>query len=371
MRAHFLTLPAAIAASAIATLAAPLAGQSPPGSFSLPTPSPTPTPAPQGPADERSGIEIPPRPIGEPRPSPAPTPAISPAPLPSPVTIPAPAATASPRPSPAPAQTTPSPATEVPAAPVVAPEDPAETAPLDDPGDAQSFPAETDVPASTALGGSILPDSWVLAAGLAALALLLAAVLALLRRRRRHARPLQLAAPAKPAVPAEQNRANEPARIDWQLDIISATRSLMMFTLEYRLELANRSDRGINDVRLAARLACAQRGTGNAPPAGTAQDLQTIPRIGAQQSRSITGTLRLAVADIAALRQGSTPMFVPLIHVTLEGDAISQVTRTYVVGTQSSASVGRLQPILLDTPPGGIPGMRTQLVQLPAASGAS
>ncbi|WP_230960975.1 bifunctional proline dehydrogenase/L-glutamate gamma-semialdehyde dehydrogenase PutA [Erythrobacter donghaensis] len=66
-------------------LGAPLAAQQ---TFSLPPASPSPTPAPAGPADERAGVAIPPRPIATDRPTPAPSPQVQPLALPSATTTP-------------------------------------------------------------------------------------------------------------------------------------------------------------------------------------------------------------------------------------------------------------------------------------------
>lgn len=139
----------------------------------------------------------------------------------------------------------------------------------------------------------------------------------------------------------------------------------MMFSLDYRLEVANRSDRGASDVKIALQLSCARHGAANAPNAGAAQNLQTLERIGAQQSRSITGTLRLPVAELAILKQGATPLFVPLVHIMIEGENIEAFTRSYLIGTPSTISITRVHPLALDTPPGSIAGLRAQIIDIP------
>jgi hypothetical protein len=219
------------------------------------------------------------------------------------------------------------------------------------------------------LGDSLLPEGWVMAAGLAALAALLAIPFALLRRRRRN-RPLLLAAPAKRETEAEQSSASEPARIDLQLDIINATRSVMMFTFEYRLELANRADKAVRDVRLTTRIGYPGKNPANVRLAETAEDIQTIARVGPHQSRSITGTLRLPLAEIVPMRQGHAPLLIPLMHIMIEAAGRALETYTFVIGTPSNASVGRLHPILLDTPPGSIASLRAQVVQAPGTAGS-
>jgi hypothetical protein len=220
-----------------------------------------------------------------------------------------------------------------------------------------------ELPPSSALGDPILPRGWVLVAGFAAVAAALLTGLLIVRRRRAATRPVRLARPAAASVPATS--VDEPARIDVQIDIVGATRSVMMFALEYRLELTNRADRGLGDVRIAAQLTCAQRGASNSAPAGAAQHLHDIARIGPQQSRAVDGIVRLPIADITILRQGDVPMFVPLLHVTIEGTGIAPITRSYAIGTPSAANFARLHPVVLSGQPGRIDGLRAQIVNIP------
>ncbi len=346
------------AAAVLACAGAPgIAAQQPPG-FSLPTPTPTPTPAPEGPADERAGVAIPPRMAPAPSPtaattSPLPTPAA--APTSRPLALPSPSARSTARPAPPVADIAPTatPAPDTPPAPLTepAPAASAPTAPVAAP------PVVAETPAAPA---SALPDWWPWAAGgLGGLAVMICAA-ALWRQRK--PRPLRLAPPApEDAVP-------ELPRLDITLDVISATRSLMMFTLAYRINLANRTDRAVNDLSLAVQLASARRGASNAPSSGAAQQVLALARIGPHQSRSVSGEIKLPLAEIAILRQGSAALFIPLLHVTLEGEGQQALTRSFVIGTPSTSGAARLHPILLDNTPGSIPGLRAQAVDVPPVS---
>jgi hypothetical protein len=210
-----------------------------------------------------------------------------------------------------------------------------------------------------------LPDRWPYAAGgLGVLALLGGA--ALLWRRRK-ARPLRLAAPTD--APAQPAAAAELPRLDLTLEVTAATRSVMMFTLEYRLTIANRADRALSDCNAAVQLACARAAAGGAPSAGAAQGLERIARIGPHQARSLSGRVQLPLSAITPLRQGQTPLFIPLVHITLEGEGLPAHTRTFVVGTPSQS--GRVHPIALDQPPGGIAGLVAQAVTVPSANAAA
>ncbi|MCM0000039.1 MAG: hypothetical protein NBV68_11705, partial [Erythrobacter sp.] len=214
--------------------------------------------------------------------------------------------------------------------------------------------------------GWLLPDWWPLAASVLAALAALGGVALVLRRRR--GRPLRLAAPVAGQSAAATPAVGEPPRIDLTLEITAATRSVMMFTLEYRLTIANRSERAVGDLHSALQLACARASAaagGSAPSPGAAQGLSRIDRIGPHQARSLTGTMQLPLSAIAPLRQGQTPLFVPLVHVTLEGESLPALIRTFVIGTPSPS--GRIHPIALDVPPGGIAGLVAQAVAIPPA----
>lgn len=359
-----LVIPASALALAIA--AAPLAAQQ---TFSLPPASPTPTPAPAGPADERAGVAIPPR--AAPSTAPTATPTIAPAPVIQPLPSPSPSrqpplALPSARPLPAPAaSTTGAPPAAAPApqanqnpgeAPVAVP------APVPTDASAPGFsldPTAPPVAATRPEGAPItagLPDWWPFAAGGFGALLLLGGGAILWRRRK--PKPLRLAAPVENVPASEDPIAAAPPRLDLALEITAATRSLMMFTIEYRLTIANRSERAVGDLHTAVQLACARAGA--APSPGAAQALAAVDRIGPQQARSVTGTVRLPLSAVQPLRQGQTPLLVPLLHVTLEGENLPSQTRTFVVGTPSPS--GRVHPIALDVPPGGIPGLVAQAV---------
>ncbi len=145
----------------------------------------------------------------------------------------------------------------------------------------------------------------------------------------------------------------------------------MMFTLQYRLSLANRAAHAVSDISVAVELACARRGAGNAASPGAAQQLETIARIGPHQTVAVTGEVQLPLSQIAPLRQGNLALFIPMAHVTLEGNGQPAFARSFVIGTPSAASTGRLHPIRLDVPPGSILDLRAQSVTIPATTSAA
>jgi hypothetical protein len=208
-----------------------------------------------------------------------------------------------------------------------------------------------------------LPSLWPLAtAALGGLVLLGGGLL----WRRRTPKELRLAAPV--AVPQGDTEGPALPRLDLALDIAGATRSVMTFTIRYRLTLANRSARAVNDLAVAVQLASAQHGAGNPPSVAPTQDATKIERIGPHQSRTINGEVQLPVTAIVPVMQGQTPLFIPLLHITLEGEGQSALTRSFVIGTPGTGAEGRVQPLLLTTPPGGLPPLKARAIDpLPTA----
>lgn len=372
-----------VAAVLAVALVLPAAAQASPGTFTLPAGTPTPAPTPAGPADERAGVAIPPRaaPEATPTSTPSPTatlpaqPSLTPTPSPSATRTATRTAAPAARPTTDSAQPRPGPV----AAPVATSAPGANVAPAPLPGDGNApitspTGAQLTLPtlapdtgsdaAETGTDTILAVPAWqLIAAGFGALLLIGGA---LFLRARRRPGVLRLAAPAAANPEAA---APDDARLDLALEITAATRSVMRFSLGYRLNIANRSDRAVLDVSVAVQLACARASGGSGPSAGAAQGLGTIARIGPQQTGSITGEVHLPLAAIQPLRQGTTPLFVPLVHVTVEGEGQRALTRTFVVGPRSAS--GRVHPIALDQPPGGIAGLVAQIVALPPATDAS
>ncbi len=198
--------------------------------------------------------------------------------------------------------------------------------------------------------------------------MLVLAVTVVLRRRRAR-RVLRLAPPQQVDETSGLTAdAAEPPRLDMQFDILGATRSMMMFTLEYRLEIANRSDRALRDVGIAARITSPGRKGQLLPTQGAACESLAIERIGPQQSRSMTGSLRLPLAELVPLRQGYAPLLIPLVDITLDIAGVQGLRRVLVIGHPSPSGLGRIQPIRLDGDLGSIPGLQAQPVELPPVS---
>ncbi|MEM8724407.1 MAG: LPXTG cell wall anchor domain-containing protein [Pseudomonadota bacterium] len=402
--------------------------QSSPGGFQLPDPSPTPTPAPQGPVDERAGVPIAPRIIPEQRNTSAPTPTPTPAPTqtlpPIDAATPEPSAseTQSTAATPPPATSSETPPTQssapgpttsptaqpaTQAGPAAGPADTAlpeiqdDTRPSIGPDDWYNVDQQGEESGASVAGPQIdtdiFPDagsgSWIetdgfftqtrnLAFAGVMLVLLLGGGLWLWRRRRAAQEPLALPAPAlaagvRKSIAATRPTASpmeppppppaEPLEVDLALEIVSASRSVMMFMIDYRLDIANRSESAARDIEISAHLTCAQRGGSNAPPLAGGQPVGVIERIGPHQSRSVSGQLQIPLTEVQAIKQGQKPLFIPLLHVSIVSAGDHVLKRSFVVGAPSTASQARVHPIALDTPPGGIPGLKAREVSLETA----
>lgn len=415
---------AIVAAALLFAAPAAVGQQSNPSDFTLPEPSPAPSVQPEGPADERAGVPIPPRVIPQERRVPPqelpartlPLPSASPAaPIAQPPGPSRGAAAASPAPNsgfsslrdadrrspPISLDEAQSPDGE---GFLVGEDEWVDVGPaLDDIDAGATLPgAEAIVPAAPPPERPMLISQTWLWALVALLIGVLAGLVGLARRSQRVpeaktgpdgdlARGVRETIRARPADPGLARalsppaaRRSEPARplapsdyvpdpaermaIELSLEIVRATRSVMMFTLEYRLTLWNRSERAVRDLRLDAGLVCAKRAGANGFPAWSDPPLATIERIGPHQRRTISATTQLPLSHVEAMHQGAKPLFVPLLHIGIKGPGGPAIARAFVIGSPSQAGPGaagvaqagtaRLHPIPLDTPPGGINGLR-------------
>ncbi|MEL7188424.1 MAG: hypothetical protein AAGK17_02640 [Pseudomonadota bacterium] len=169
--------------------------------------------------------------------------------------------------------------------------------------------------------------------------------------------------PAPPPLHEETHPVQNQPRIDVDVEIVSATRSLMMFTFVCRVTLANRSDHAVRDIALSHHLVCAQKGMAGAKDAVTDAGGCIVERIGPNQSHTSELQLTLPLSDIEVIRQGNKPLCIPMAFITVSPNETEPLMKSFIIGTPSLASSERLHPIALDTPPGGIPGLRAHEVK--------
>lgn len=361
-----------VALGLILLAATPAAAQSV-NDFSLPpNPSPTSTPPAQGPVDDSGVVPVGPRTIpsasptrsSEARPGPAATSAATPATAPTqaPTARPgtAPAATSTLRPAPArstaPAgQQQPTPQ-GTPAANGIA--DPVPTS-ANTPD--ISFPATPSAPTPTpaaeivsASRGLALPDwRWLAAIG-ASLAAMGAGLLAW-RRRGEAKVPPDIIRPTIGGAGEVAATEDLLRQLTVEVEAVRLARSMMAATLTYRLVVSNRATEAIRNVTIHGDLTSAH---GQAPigeQLATAQTalpaLHTLEYLGAGQRKSLAGEMRLELGKVRPIRQGTVPIYIPLVRLTALTENTPVKAFTFVIGKASAVAGARMQPFRLDTPP--------------------
>ncbi len=358
---------APISLLALTLAGAPLAAQTAPGGFRLPTPTPTPTDI-QGPVDPDAPILTRPRdttPTPTPAPSARPTPAPTPAPIPRATTAPAPRPVASPASNPLPPRTAPpvtttaeqplSPAptaSPLPSAPTTAETLP--SAPL--PG-AAATPLPAPLPTAPAEEEGL--PGWLYA--LAGALVLAGAAAALWWRRRSSAEApsVEIERPRVPAAPGPTLAAAPPLtatgpQLTIEARAVRLSRSMMFATLSYEMVVTNRSAQPLRDLRLGADLVTAHARIPTdqqlADPQVPLAQVKTFEQLDPGASVQFAGELRLPVSEIRPIPHGKAVVYVPLLRVRAEADGVSPIARTFVVGVSGGAS-RRLQPFRLDEMP--------------------
>ena len=356
-------------AAGSAAVPATVSAQSVQGFQLPPNPSPTPTPTVQGPVDVENGVPAVPRPIVTPVPTPAARPTATP--TPSPVRSPVPSPAPIPRPRATPTATLPA-NREAPAAPpsLPTPEAGATASPEPAPTGSQILPGEAATPSFDAPPAATVPateaasespttegestPAWWWLAGLGLLALLAAA--AVWWRRRASPAPLRIEPPvvrkdsaAAPAAPR--------AALTLRPEAIRLSRSVMAATLTYRLTVLNRGAEALTNVVIEADLGSA---SGDRPveeqvaiPTTALEPRHTMPRLAPGQSARFEGRLQLQLSQVGILRQGNTPLMVPLLRLRTTADGIDPQAQTLAIGQQGTGGSSRLQPFRLDEGPRG------------------
>lgn len=172
-------------------------------------------------------------------------------------------------------------------------------------------------------------------------------------------KPAKFAAKEPTPVPLRAEHQALASKIDLQLEVTSGSRSLRLFMLTYRISIANRSDRALRDLSIESQLVCARRSETNQD----GRPLELVERIGPHQSRVVTGEAQLPLSDVTPIRQGQTPLFIPLLKLSLSQSGGPTQHYRFVIGSPSTTGSTRLHPIPLDTPPGSIPNLRAQEIK--------
>lgn len=271
-------------------------------------------------------------------------------PAPEPAATPAAAATAITADTPPPAAATvPAPGLESAPVPQVAP-----------------APEATTAPAGT------IPWWWLLPAALLGGA---AVAAFLLRRRSAEAAPAEFIRP-EPAAPSGFPREPDPAPpvatparqpaprpapapaspdlLDLTLEPLRFSVTLVNAALQYRLTIANRSDRPLGPLHIAADMIAAHASLPEAAQLGqdgSGLELRhELPELAPGTTAEFRGDLRLPLASVTPIRAGGATLIVPLVRLRVEGAGLSRTT-ALVVGEPPAAPGGPLRPFRLDQGP--------------------
>jgi len=79
----------------------------------------------------------------------------------------------------------------------------------------------------------------------------------------------------------------------------------------------------------------------------------TMPRLAPGQSARFEGRLQLPLKQAGIIRQGNTPLLVPLLRLRTTAEWIEPQAQTLAIGQQGTGGSSRLQPFRLDEAPRG------------------
>ena len=145
-------------------------------------------------------------------------------------------------------------------------------------------------------------------------------------------------------------------------------RSMMMLTLKFETQIANRQYRALRDVRLSADLISAKRNLPMeqqmASPQSGLTELSRTDRIGPQQMGSLRCQLQMPVSELEIFQQGQTPLCVPILRLRIEAEGIEPQHHTFLLGHAPVQPGGRVQPLPLSGPPGGYADVQAKRLEV-------
>ena len=215
-------------------------------------------------------------------------------------------------------------------------------------------------------------SSWYWIAALIAALLALGAGLFVVMRRRRAADAAQpevvdMSGPPLREVNEHSYLTKPDAQsLEVEAQAVTLSRSVMNATISYRVSLVNRGRQTITQIALNGDVTTAH---GRVPAAQQLADIdQTFPelyalaRLEPGQRMTMQGELRLPLREVRALRQGSVPVFVPLLRLTVRAENIDPRAYTFVIGNRGADKNARPNPFRLDEPPRSYAQLTTRAV---------
>ena len=164
-----------------------------------------------------------------------------------------------------------------------------------------------------------------------------------------------------PPIPSDGVGRLRGDKLKVSVDVERLMRSVMMLTLKFDVQLANRQEHALRDIRMSAELISARRGLSmelqTASAGSSLQRIGQAARIGPNQTGTIRGQLQMPIGDFEVFRQGQIPFCVPILLLRLEAEGIEPQHHTFLIGLAPTQPDGRVQPLPLSGPPGGYDGV--------------
>lgn len=207
--------------------------------------------------------------------------------------------------------------------------------------------------------GEALPWAWIALAAIGVLALLAIAFLFLRRKRSpQEAKPKAIDISGQPLREHKRHTIldrPDTGSVEVEVHAVALRRSVMNASISYRLTLINRGREPITLIDVAGDVTTAHgRVPADQQLAHAEQsfpELHRLDRLGPGQRSTINGELRLPLREVRALRQGSVPVFVPLMRLTVRAANMKPRAYTFVIGTRTEEKGARPNPFRLDEPP--------------------
>ena len=161
---------------------------------------------------------------------------------------------------------------------------------------------------------------------------------------------------APPPIPAPAFPAT--GSLDIALDAARLSATLVNTALDYRLLLANTGATRLEALVIEADMVGAHASL--PVEAQLASEGLSLPErhriegLAPDESRVLAGTIRLPLAEIRAIRQGSAALFIPLVRLRLfarDGERLLRLARTWVIGEGETLPGAGLRPFRLDLGP--------------------
>lgn len=187
------------------------------------------------------------------------------------------------------------------------------------------------------------------------------------------ARPVAPPVPAPVPAPAPAAAAAKVApTIDGPVEVRLEPRSLrfsvVYATFLYRLELTNHGDETLGPLQVAGDLASAHASIPVWQQLSTAgavlETKHDIATLAPGETATLSGELRLPLAEVVAIRAGAAQLFAPLVRFLVDGLGVPPDPHVFSIGQPSDRPGGQMQPFRLDLGPQFFPEVHQRPVDV-------